>query len=436
MNLTTKPMPILTPSIPLPSAAGGRQPWLAKFYQGAVLNSLEPLGRGSLRLELPGGGVRQFGDSNAPTQALIRIRNGNFFRRCVLFGDIGFGESFVENEWETPDITAVISWFIENHERAPTLSGTKAKNSILNLCRAVNRRIHACRSNTEDMSLRNIRDHYDLGNDFYRLFLDRTMTYSSAYFDSGAGTLEAAQLAKYDRLCRLLRLQPNDRVLEIGGGWGGFACHAAKHYGCHVTTVTISEAQHSYASRLFKAKGLEAKTEVRLCDYRRITGSYDKIVSIEMLEAVGDEFLETFFQTCQSLLKQDGLMALQMITCPDHRYAALLRGVDWIQKHIFPGSLLLSIGRVNEAIHTTSGMVMTDLKDLGNSYARTLKCWREAFNARQNDILSLGFDPRFLRKWNYYFSYCEAAFAQRHISAVQVLYSRPNNPVLGDRINP
>jgi len=258
------------------------------------------------------------------------------------------------------------------------------------------------------------------------------MTYSSALFTAPAETLEEAQIAKYDRLCRQLKLKPGERVLEIGSCWGGFSRHAAKNYGVRITTVTISEEQFKYARELFQKEGLADRVEIKLQDYRLLEGKFDKIVSIEMLEAVGDEFLETYFAKCHELLAPHGLLAVQMITCPDSRHDALRKNVDWIQKHIFPGSLLLSIHRVNEALRRTGDLFLHDLKDLGLSYAETLKRWRTTFNQNEAGLRALKFDTRFIRKWNYYFSYCEAAFAMRNISVVQAVYTRPNNQTLAN----
>jgi cyclopropane-fatty-acyl-phospholipid synthase len=300
----------------------------------------------------------------------------------------------------------------------------------LNLLKFYNRALHLLRPNSVGTARRNISEHYDLGNDFYRLWLDPTMTYSSAYFTAPAQTLEAAQIAKYDALCRKLRLIPGDHVLEIGSGWGGFACHAVRHYGCRVTTVTISVEQFNYARERFLREGLADRVDIRLEDYRRLTGKFDKIVSVEMMEALGDRYLETYCAKLHALLKPDGLIGLQYITVPDSRHAELKSDVDWIQKHIFPGSLLLSIGRVNHALNRTGDLFLHHLEDLGLSYARTLRAWFDAFNARLADVRALGFDERFIRKWNYYLQYCEAAFAMRNISVVQAIYTRPNNPRL------
>jgi cyclopropane-fatty-acyl-phospholipid synthase len=412
------------------------------FYQRIIMDTLAKMTLGCLNLELPDGTKKTIGTPGAKISADVRIVRDSFFKRCVLFGDIGFGEAFVDGDWDTDDITKVISWFILNVENSPAMSGSRGKKLLINLLGQYNRALHLLRPNSLATSRRNISEHYDLGNDFYKLFLDPTMTYSSALFDGGRAelplcpspqrrpTLEEAQVAKYDRLCRQLKLQPTDHVLEIGSGWGGFSLHAAKNYGVRITTVTISEEQFKFARELFQKENLADKIEIKLMDYRRLTGQFDKIVSIEMLEAVGDAFLETYFAKCHEVLKPGGLLALQMITCPDSRHDSLRKNVDWIQKHIFPGSLLLSIHRVNEALRSTGDLFLHDLKDLGLSYAETLKRWRLTLNQNESAVCALGFDTRFLRKWNYYFSYCEAAFAMRNISVVQAIYTRPNNPTL------
>jgi cyclopropane-fatty-acyl-phospholipid synthase len=253
------------------------------------------------------------------------------------------------------------------------------------------------------------------------------MTYSSAYFNKDGISLEDAQYAKYERLCQQLRLKPTDHVLEIGSGWGGNAIYMAKHYGCKVTSLTISEEQLKLACERVKAEGLTDKVEILLKDYRELEGTYDKIVSVEMLEAVGDKFLDTYFRQVSTLLKKDGILAIQVITSPDSRYDSLKKGVDWIQKHIFPGSLLPSVAAINGSINRTSDLTMVDLKDLGLHYATTLKLWFEQFNANLSKAKKLGFDDTFIRKWNYYLCYCEAAFAMRNINVMHLVYTRPNN---------
>jgi cyclopropane-fatty-acyl-phospholipid synthase len=409
-----------------PATSGG-------FYQAIIFRALAPMTRGFLEIEFPDGTRKTFGDPSADIRARIRLRRERFFQRCVLFGDIGFGESYVDGDWETESIEQVIAWFILNQENSPSQSGAQAKHAIVGLLRGWNRLQHMLRPNSVRTSRRNIAEHYDLGNDFYRSWLDATMTYSSALFSSAEQSLESAQIAKYDALCQKLRLRESDRVLEIGSGWGGFACHAVKRYGCRVTTVTISQAQFDFARERFEREGVADRVEIRLQDYRNIEGRFDKIASIEMMEALGDKYLETFLAKIDDLLAPDGLAGFQYITAPDSRHAELKRGVDWIQKHIFPGSLLLSVGRVNEALRRTGELFLHDLLDFGESYARTLRIWRDTFNRRLDSVRALGFDDRFIRKWNFYLSYCEAAFTMRNISVVQAIYTRPNNRRLAEK---
>lgn len=398
----------------------------AGFYQRAIEQALARMTLGCLQVTLPGGFTRRFGHAPEVT-ATLRINRPEFFKRCVLYGDIGFGEAYVDGDWDTDNLPALLAWFLQNVENAPGLSGSRAQPAALNLLRLGNRVKHLLRPNSVKTSRRNIAEHYDLGNDFYRLWLDPSMTYSCGLFVSPELTLEQAQTAKYDALCRNLRLKPTDHLLEIGSGWGGMACHAAKHYGCRVTTLTISEAQLAWCQERFAREGVADRVEVRLQDYRHTTGEFDKIVSIEMLEAVGERYVDGYFAQCARLLKRDGLLALQYITSPDSRYAEFRKGVDWIQKHIFPGSLLMSVGRVTQALLRGTDLHLHTLHDLGHHYVRTLNEWRQRFNEHHPELLKLRFDEAFIRKWNYYFSYCEAAFAQRNISVVQAVYTRPNN---------
>ncbi|MDP1581783.1 MAG: cyclopropane-fatty-acyl-phospholipid synthase family protein [Candidatus Didemnitutus sp.] len=402
-----------------------------------MLASFGAMNRGRLRVELPGGAIQQFGADNESTAplapgvaaaAVVRVHRMEFFKKCVLQGDIGFAEAYLAGDWDTPDLTAVIGWFVLNHDSAPTLSGSRrARSLVLNLLRAANRLRHRLRPNSRRIARRNIAEHYDLSNDFFSLWLDPSMMYSAARWERDDATLLEAQITKNDALCRKLRLQSTDHVLEIGTGWGGWCVHAAQHYGCRITTVTLSQQQHDYAVRRVAAAGLSDRIEVRRQDYRDITGHYDKIVSIEMLEAVGHDYLPQFAAACHRLLKRDGLMALQFITCPDARYPQFRRGVDFIQKHIFPGSLLLSVNRLNHCLTAEGDFLLHQLEDMGRDYARTLRLWRDGFHAKLDAVRALGFDERFVRKWHYYLCYCEAAFALRNISVVQTVHTRPNN---------
>ena len=403
---------------------------MERLYRKLVLRELAPMQRGLLTIEMPDGSRVRFGAERTPQAphqgiASMVIRDERFFRRCVLFGDIGFAESYLAGEWTTGNLEAVIVWFILNAKESSSRRG-----GATNALQIANRLRHRLRGNTPSGSRRNIEAHYDLSNEFFALFLDESMTYSAALFDQQEQTLESAQIAKYDRLCRRLHLQPGDRVLEIGGGWGAFSRYAASHYGCHVTSLTISPAQYEHAAREISRAGLQNRIDLQLRDYREVTGQFDKIVSIEMLEAVGHEHLPAFFRKCNELLTPSGVLGLQYITCPDNRYERLRRGVDFIQKHIFPGSLILSIGAVSDAIRATGDLVLHHLDDLGSSYARTLHVWHERFNQNLAQVRELGFDEPFIRKWNYYLQYCSGAFAMRHTSVVQAVYSRPNNLTL------
>lgn len=397
------------------------------FYERLVIDMLSKMDKGRLDVTLPNGRCVSLGSGEGNIRAEMSINDNDFFRRCVLYGDVGFGESYSEGIWNTPSITNVVKWFLVNIDSAPNLSGSDAKTAVLGALRMFNKIYHARRSNTVSKAKKNISEHYDLSNEFFSLWLDSTMTYSSAYFKDAAMSLEEAQKEKYDRLSKIMRLKPEHHVLEIGSGWGANAIHMASNYGCKVTSITISEEQQKLATERVKAAGLSDRVQIILEDYRIIKGKYDRIVSIEMLEAVGAQFYDNYFRQVHRLLKQDGLVALQVITCPDSRFEELRRGVDWIQKHIFPGSLLPSIGAMNKAINNTGDLTLIDLKDLGQHYARTLAIWRENFNRAKEEIEKIGFDDSFQRKWNYYLSYCEAAFAMRNINVMQLLYSRPNN---------
>jgi cyclopropane-fatty-acyl-phospholipid synthase len=414
----------------------GRRRW----SECLLLRALAPMRRGRLHLEFPGGEMHVLGEPPAPPTAaehpparpaaVVRVRDRRFFDRCAWFGDIGFAESYMAGEWESEDLTAVFRWFLANLENAPGLSGTRRRLSLLNLLGTINRLQHRLRPNSLRLSQRNIREHYDLSNRFFATFLDAGLSYSSAWWSRPDLTLAEAQEAKNDRLCRQLRLNPADHVLEIGCGWGGFAEHAASRYGCRVTGITLSREQYAHARARIAAAGLAGRVDILLRDYRAVEGRFTKIASIEMLEAVGHRYLPQFTAACDRLLEPQGLLGLQFIVCPDSRYDALRRGVDFIQRHIFPGSLLLSLNRVSGLLSSAGGFWLHDLHDFGPCYARTLNLWHERFRAACDKVRAQGFNESFIRKWSYYLAYCEAAFATRNISVVQALYTRANNPEL------
>jgi cyclopropane-fatty-acyl-phospholipid synthase len=377
------------------------------LYERIVLKSLSRMGKGRLEIRLPDGEQLIIGDGKG-IRARMYIRDAAFYKRCILYGDVGFGEAYADGLWDTDDISAVISWALLNLNEAPGVPGAGRQANTLSGFR------------------RNISEQHDQSNELFRLFLDPTMTYSGAYFERDGMNLEEAQKAKYRRLCQQLQLTAADHVLEIGSGWGGNAVYIAKNYGCRVTAVTISEEQYRLASLRVKAEGLEQQVTILLEDYRNLSGSFDKIVSVEMLETTGPRYLDTYFQKCHELLKQDGILALQVITCPDSRYDRLQKGVDRIRKHIFPGSLPPSVTAINAAIGRTGEMTLVDLKEMGLHYAATLKVWFMQFNSRLEEVRRLGFDDRFIRKWNYYHCYREAAFRMRNIHVMQLVYSRVN----------
>lgn len=402
--------------------------WFERFSRNMALRMLERFEKAPIRLHFPGGETRTYGNTETDASpAELTIHHPRFFRRILIDGEIGFGEGYMEGDWSTPDLPKLIAALIKNLEHIPGMSGSRARTAAFHLLKVLNRFAHWRRRNTRNNSRRNISDHYDLSNDFYSLWLDESMTYSSAWFDEAGDCLRSAQEKKYLRLGRKLRLQPGMDVLEIGCGWGGFSLFAAREFGVRMTAITISEEQYREASRRVREAGLQDSVTVLLRDYRDVEGSYDAIVSIEMLEAVGHQFLKAYFAQCHRLLKPAGRLGLQVIICPDSRYEAMRKSVDWIKKHIFPGGQLPSVKALLDSVNATGDLYLHHLESFGLHYARTLSLWRERFNRQREAVLQLGFDETFLRKWNYYLAYCEAAFASRNINVSQLVLSRPNN---------
>ena len=401
----------------------------ASRIEKIALGLMAPMTQGQLTMHMADGRRITLGDGIDPLRATMHVHDAALFTRCLLFGDIGIGESFTAGEWTSPNLTNVIKWAVLNIGHAPFMSGSTRSRALAGVLRSVNRIGHLLRDNSIAGSKRNIAAHYDLSEAFFRCFLDETLTYSAADFSTGAVTLADAQRAKYDRLAQAMHIGPSDHVLEIGGGWGGGALHLASHYGCRVTTVTVSAQQLATMQRRISEAGLADRIDAQFCDYREVQGQFDKIFSIEMLEAVGHDHLPSFFATCERVLKPDGIVGAQAILCPDSRYAELRRGVDWTQKHIFPGSLLLSIHALTAAAGH-SDLSLHSLFDLGLSYATTLSRWRQNFFAQLPAIRQTGFTDELIRTWDYYFSYCEAAFATRNITVAQMIFSRPNNAKL------
>jgi cyclopropane-fatty-acyl-phospholipid synthase len=358
-------------------------------------------------------------DPDDPVEVSITVNDPSFFRKVLFGGGTGAGESYMSGDWETDDLVALIAIIARNESVYDGLDGGLAL-----LSEWKNHLLHSFSKNTRRGSKQNIVAHYDLGNDFFSLFLDETMAYSSGIYAHDDATLKDASVEKFDRVCRKLEIGARDRIVEIGTGWGGFALHAAENYGCEVVTTTVSEEQHSHASELVAEKKLDDKIKVLKRDYRDMEGTFDKLVSIEMIEAVGYNFLDTFMDKCGSLLTPDGQMALQAITVPDRRYDKHKSQSSWINKYIFPGSNLLSRKAICDSAMRTSAMSLVDEKDIADDYARTLREWRGNFWRNIDRVRELGLPERFVRMWNFYLCCCEAAFRERWIGDSQYIFAR------------
>ncbi|MDE3140268.1 MAG: class I SAM-dependent methyltransferase [Pseudomonadota bacterium] len=355
-----------------------------------------------------------------PLTARVDILDPSFYLRVATQGSIGAGEAYMDGLWRSDDLVALMRMLVRHRDRLDTLdSGSaRAAGTLLKLW-------HALRRNSRQGSRRNIAAHYDLGNALFELFLSGDMMYSSAIYAYEGEALEDASRRKLDRVCRKLELSPTDHVLEIGTGWGGFAIHAARHYGCHVTTTTISREQYDLARARVADAGLSQHVEVVLQDYRDLDGHYDKLVSIEMVEAIGHQYLDRFFARIAELLKPHGAALLQAITIEDARYRKALREVDFIKRHIFPGSFIPCVSALSGALARSSDLRLVNLEDIGPSYAMTLQAWRQRFLARLPEVRALGYDERFIRMWEFYLAYCEAGFRERALGDVQMLLHRP-----------
>lgn len=395
------------------------------FGQRLVLNKLSTFNKGQLVLELPNGTLKTFGDGIGH-HADLKIHCVSFFKKMILGGDIGFAEAYMDGDWSTSDLTKLIRWTIANIEANGLMSGSNSSAGVMNLLSSLNRFVHLKNKNTKSGSSKNIQYHYDLSNDFYKLFLDQTMSYSCAVFEEGINSLQEAQTNKYRRICEQLEIQKGDHILEIGCGWGGFIDFACQNYDCKITATTISHEQYDYAFKLIQEKGYQDRVTLLKSDYRDLEGEYDKVVSIEMIEAVGHEFLSGYFKAIEKFLKPSGVAVIQAITALDSRYETYRKGVDFIQKYIFPGGHLPSVRAMTNACEGTE-LNLYSVKDIGLSYAKTLKYWYLNFLNKLENVKSLGFDDRFLKMWEYYLCYCEAAFLERNISTVHVTFIKPNN---------
>ncbi len=391
---------------------------LARRFMLRVLSHIKV---GSLTIH-DGDDTHHFGKPGVPgePQAEIVVHNRAAFGKVLTGGTIASGEAYIDGDWSTPDLTEVTRLFSANMDSMESMQSNQHWYTKLALKLA-----HAMNRNTHAGSKRNISAHYDLGNDFFRLFLDPTMMYSAAVFNRCENTLEKAAVDKLDELCRQLELKPTDHLLEIGTGWGGMAIHAATHYGCRVTTTTISREQYDFAKARVAELGLEDRITLLLEDYRALTGQFDKLVSVEMIEAVGHDFYSSYFRCCSERLKPNGKMVIQAITIPDGRYERARRSVDYIKRYIFPGGCLPSLEVIAKHIARDTNMQMVNLRDITADYALTLAHWRSRFMERLEEVRAMGFDERFIRMWEFYLCYCEGGFRERIIGTAQIAFAKP-----------
>ena len=390
-----------------------------KFLRQRVLQRLSALGHGHLLVN-DALGSAEFGRAGDGPAVVLDVLDPGFYRALAGNGSVGAGEAYMDGQWRCSDLVALVQLLVRNRDLLDGMETGSARLGGLAM-----QALHALRRNTRAGSRRNIAAHYDLGNDFFRLFLSADLMYSSAYWAGDDDTLEAASTRKLDVICRKLALNPGDHVVEIGTGWGGFALHAARHYGCRVTTTTISREQHDLAAARIQQAGLGERVTLLQSDYRDLDGQYDKLVSIEMIEAVGADFQDSYFSQIGRLLKPEGLALVQAITIEDHRYEQALKSVDFIKRHVVPGCFIPSVSAMLASKTRSSDLALVALEDFGLSYARTLHAWRERFLAQLAAVRAQGFDERFIRMWEFYLAYCEGGFRERAIGVSHLLMARP-----------
>jgi cyclopropane-fatty-acyl-phospholipid synthase len=394
--------------------------WFQRLAQRRILKWIEGMEGGTISFTDRERSLH-FGEQSADSlQADWQVDDSDFYRLLAMDGSLGMAESYLRGHWHSHDLTSLLTILCRNLHRVP-----EANSLMVSLSNTANRLAKPFRRNTRSGSKRHIAAHYDLSNEFFELFLDPTMMYSAGYFHKDDSTLHEASVAKLDQICRKLDLNHSDSVLEIGTGWGGFALHAAERHDIDLTTTTISDAQLAKARQRFAAAGIADRVQLLDADYRDLDGQFDKLVSIEMVEAVGERYLDTYFRQCGRLLKPGGRFVVQAIVMPEQRYDAYRRGVDFIQKYIFPGGFLPSVAAMQESVGRTSNLRLSEVEDMSEHYARTLKAWRQRFFERIDDVRRLGFDDRFIRMWEYYLCYCEAAFRQRAVGVVQIVWDKP-----------
>ncbi|MEO7744099.1 MAG: cyclopropane-fatty-acyl-phospholipid synthase family protein [Usitatibacter sp.] len=391
---------------------------LGSIARRGVLERLRGIGAGALQVR-DEAEVFEFGIPGAELASTITVHDSSFYADVALGGSVGAGESFMLGHWQASDLTVALRIMLRNRHAIDAVDGGMARLSA-----PWRKAAHWLRANTRAGSRRNIAAHYDLGNDFFSLFLDETMMYSCALFERPGMTLAEASTAKLESVCRKLGIGPEHHVLEIGTGWGGFAMHAAARHGCRVTTTTISPSQYELARARVRAAGLEDRVTVLLQDYRDLGGTFDRVVSIEMIEAIGHRQYREFFGRCGGLLARDGLMLLQSITIADRHYAAARDDVDFIKRYVFPGCCIPSVGALTAAMVDASDLRLVHLEDIGAHYAPTLAAWRDNFFGNLDAVRALGYSETFIRLWEFYLCYCEAGFAERTLGDVQLVLSR------------
>jgi len=396
---------------------------MSSFAKDMVLKQLRQLREGQLVIDDQGERY-YFGavTGEFPVTAVININDPRFYSMLAFGGSIGAGESYIMGHWESDNLTNVVRIMVRNMELLDNM-----ENGLAQLANPIRKVLHWLNRNSLEGSRKNISAHYDLGNDFFELFLDPTMMYSCGIFENSDTTMEQASRAKLKRICDKLDLKPNDRVVEIGTGWGGFAIYAAKHFGCHVTTTTISQKQYEWAKRRIQEENLEDRITLLFEDYRKLEGHYDKLVSIEMIEAVGHRYYDTFFKKCSDLLKPDGIMLIQAITIADQRYEQAKRSVDFIQRYIFPGSCIPSNTAILNSTTRASDLRLFHLEDFGPHYATTLRLWKEQLFRNRDQVRERGYSDSLIRMWDFYLCYCEGGFFERAISDVHYIFTKPLN---------
>ena len=381
---------------------------------------------GTLEVRYKNGNIKLYGEEKVEEKITLEIKNNRFFTRTILYGDIGFAESYIDKDFETSNLTKLIELALLNAKYLGTTSENE-KNKLINLMPVFNKIKHSLRKNSKTNSRKNISAHYDLSNDFYKLMLDETMMYSSAVFSHKNQDLYEAQKNKLEKLSSKLNLKEGSKVLEIGSGWGAMALHLANDKGCDVTTVTLSVEQKKLCEDRFKEHNIEDKIDILLKDYRDLNGTFDAIIAVEMFEAVGREYFHIFFKKCQELLKPNGVLVLQVISIPDQRYKAYSKGTDFIQKYIFPGGHLPSISKILQVTSKHTRLNLYHLEEFTEDYAKTLNIWHENFEKKLEEVKNLGFDNYFIRMWKMYLNYCEAAFLTRNINLHQLVFTRDQN---------